>query len=578
MRNIIVREYLESLTEKKELDYIFPILLEVMNFKIISTPKKTAGLAQYGKDVIAVGTDKDGIKKRFYFEVKGGEDRDITTRTYQKDDGVRESIREAKDRVYTDSSNPGFNELPVKIVVVHNGTIHPSVKETFDGMIANEFPQGGRFQFERWDLYELTQLFTDHLFNEYLLVDDEAVVRFKRVLVLINTPGNDYKDFFVLLNFILEKAGSNSGLKERKRLLLFETIRLVSFIVYHYAKEGRNLEVAKKCIPYAILRLWHWILENKLQQNRKVAKHFRKIYTILLATLNDYFNETIPIATIKDGLLSEKGGRYEQIGYPVRAMEYLSYLILNFQLKEEQAPKDKRLPVDQVFVLIEILNKNDGMTRPFFDNHSIPICLTLNFFIAHKRLDAAKSYLKNVLQSIRLAFDIHKRLPDGHNRIESVIQLVLRKQKSVYYEDKTSHLLGALAEYLALLDMEEEYYTFKTFVESCQVYLAVFEPFDDEQLKRYLPGEEGSHELGLFKHELFKEGYQSEIRLEEKFEDFKSKTFAKTRTPYEYATKKVGFNNLPYLAHVFFKTPIFPSEWRNYHSLIKRISELTELE
>jgi len=565
MRNIIVREYLESLTEKSELDYIFPILLEVMNFKIISTPKKTIGLAQYGKDVIAVGTDKYGIKKRFYFEIKGGEDRDITTHTYNKKDGVRESIIEAKDRVYTDASNPGFNDLPVKIVVVHNGTIHPSVKETFDGMIAREFPQVGAFQFERWDLYELTQLFTDHLFNEYLLVDDEAIVRFKRVLVLINTPGNDYKDFFVLLNFILDKTGTNSGLKERKRLLLFETIRLVCFIVYHYAKEGKNLEVAKKCIPYAILRLWHWILENNLQQNQKVIKHFRKVYAILITALDDYFNETIPIARVKDGLLSEKGGRYEQIGYPVRAMEYLSYLIVYFCIKEAQAPRDKRLSVDQVFILIEILNKNDGMTRPFFDNHLIPICLTLNFFITHKRIDAARSYLKNVLQSIRLAFDIHKRLPDGHNRIESVIQLVLRKQKSVYYEDKTSHLLGALAEYLAVLDMEEEYYSFKTFVENCQVYLAVFEPFDDEQLKQYLPDQQGSHELWLFKHELFKEGYQSEIRLDEKFEDFKEKTFAKTRPPYKYATTKAGFGSLICLAHVFFKTPIFPVDWRHYH-------------
>src|SRR5262249_26612254 len=134
-------------------------------------------------------------------------DRNITTRTYQKDDGIRESIRESKDRVYADSSNPGFNELPVKIVVVHNGTIHPSVKETFDGMITREFPAGGVYEFERWDLHELTQLFTEHLFNEYLLVDDEAIIRFKRVLVLINTPGNDYKDFFVLINFILEKAG-----------------------------------------------------------------------------------------------------------------------------------------------------------------------------------------------------------------------------------------------------------------------------------------------------------------------------------------------------------------------------------
>jgi len=569
MRNIIVREYLESLTEKSELDYIFPILLEVMDFKLISTPKKTAGLTQYGKDVIAVGVDKDGVKKRFYFELKGGKDRHITDRTYSKTDGVRESIIEAKDRDYTDSSNPRFNKLPVKIVVVHNGDINPSVKETFDGMIAREFPSGGAFEFERWDIYELTQLFSNKLFNEYLLVDDEATIRFKRVLVLIDTPGNDYTDFFILVDFMLKKAGRDLDLEIRKRLLLFETIRLVAFIVFHYAKEGKNLEVAKRCIPYAVLGLWYWILENNLQKNKAVVKHFRKIFELLLATFDAYFTETIPIAKIKDGLLSEKGGRYEQIGYPIRALDYLSYLILHDQFQEQKAPKNNRLPIDQVDTLIDILNKNDGMTRPFFDNHSIPICLTLNYFIRHKRLDAARSYLRNVLISMRLAYDANQRLPDGHNRIESVIQFVLRKQKSVYYADKTSLLLGALFEYLALLDMETEYYDFKKFVERCKVYLAVFEPFDDYQLKQYLPDVTGSHELCLFDHELFKEGYQSEVLLDEKFADFKAKTFAKTRPPYDYATTKAGLDGLLSLAHVFFKTPLFPGSWRGLRDLIE---------
>src|SRR5688500_1013118 len=100
MKNIIVREYLESLTESEELDFIFPILLEVMDFTIISTPIITKGLPQYGKDVIAVGVDEDVVKKRFYFEIKGGVDRHITTTNYKGDDGIRESIIEAKDRTY----------------------------------------------------------------------------------------------------------------------------------------------------------------------------------------------------------------------------------------------------------------------------------------------------------------------------------------------------------------------------------------------------------------------------------------------------------------------------------------------
>ena len=67
----------------------------------------------------------------------------------------------------------------------------------------------------------------------------------------------------------------------------------------------------------------------------------------------------------------------------------------------------------------------------------------------------------------------------------------------------------------------------------------------------------------LFRHELSQEGYQSEIRLDGEFADFKAKTVAKARPPYAYVTRKGGFDTLLFLAHVFFKTPLVPSEWRN---------------
>lgn len=582
MKNILVREYLESLTESDELDYIFSILLEVMEFKIISTPKSTKGLAQYGKDIVAIGTDSDGKRKRFYFEIKGGRDKDITTSTLNKPDGIIESIREAKNRPYADSSNPEFNSLPVKIVVVHNGIIHPSVKETFDGFIESEFPSKkeetvsllfglwkiqrhskSKFEFERWDIYQLTDLFTTFLFNEYLLVDEESLKHFKKVLVLINTPRNNYIDFFNLIKFIFDKAGSNSTLPQRKRLLFFETIKMVSFIVYHYSKEANNLEAAKKCIPYSILKLWAWIIENKLENDTKILHHFRKNFDVLFLTLQDYFAKTIPIATLKNGLWTSEGGRYEQVGYPIRALEYLSYLNFYFRCQKEINLDKENLLDEQLFNLIQILNNNDGTTRPFFDNHSIPVCLTLNFLIENNRESDAKSYLRNVITSIQLAYNTHKRLPDGKSRIESVIQLVVTNKKSVYYEEHTSHLFGILFEYLCLLDMKDDYTRFKKLIVETKIDLAEFVPYTDAQITEYLPESTGNHEAHLLTHELYSEGYQSEIKLEEDFEVFKKKILSKEGFSYTYKTNEAGFSYLLTLAHIYYKTPMFPIYWKD---------------
>lgn len=575
MKNIIVREYLESLTESTELDYIFPILLEVMDFQIVSKPSETKGLAQYGKDVIAVGTDLDGVRKRFYFEIKGGADRHITDSTYSKVDGIRESIIEAKDKSYTDYSIAGFNQLPVKIIVVHNGTIHPSVKETFDGFIEREFPAPKEktnvfipglwkttrktvvaFEFERWDLAKLTELFTQHLFNEYLLTDDEAINNFKKVLVLINTPRNNNADFFHLIDSVFQKAGSLALLPERKRFLFFETLRLVSFIVYHYSMDAQNLTAAKQCIPYSILKHWHSILEAGMETEKKVMVHFNKHFEVFQQTLHLFFEKTLPIAEKKHGLFSPHGGRYEQVGYPVRALDYLSWLVFYCSLGSEDTG-------DRCEKLLRVIHNNDGTVRPLFDNHSIPIVRTIKYLIENGKQDEAKAYLERVISSILIGYSTHGRIPDGRNRMESLIQYSVRHTKSVFYEDSTSHLVGMLLELTAVLDMEKNYLALQKLCAEAKLYAATYIPYDDAQLASSRGVErKTTHELHLFSHELYDEGFQEEVNPHQGFAEFKEALLKQPVTDYLYRSTAAGKGILLDLAHIYFKTPYFPSFWR----------------
>ncbi len=154
--NIIVQEYLSSLKEDTELDYLFPILLNIMGFRIVQTAKESKGQSQYGKDIIAIGKDDFGVKHKWYFELKGYQDKDITDKNYSTPDGIRESIIEAKDTAFKDSTIPEFNNLPIKIVLVHNGLLKTNIRPTFEGFISREFKEG---EFERWDIYYLTDLF-----------------------------------------------------------------------------------------------------------------------------------------------------------------------------------------------------------------------------------------------------------------------------------------------------------------------------------------------------------------------------------------------------------------------------------
>lgn len=175
MKHRIVRDYLESLKEDKELDYIFPMLLEAMGFRIVATPRNSKGQSQYGKDVIAIGKGEDGFLYRWYFELKGNAAKDINDTTFYIKDGVRDSILAAKYAKYDDSSIPSFNKLPHKIVFVHNGILLENTRSAFEGFINQEFPNGG---FERWHIERLTELFSKYLFDECLFCDDESYTLF----------------------------------------------------------------------------------------------------------------------------------------------------------------------------------------------------------------------------------------------------------------------------------------------------------------------------------------------------------------------------------------------------------------
>lgn len=575
LKPIIVREYLESLTENEELDALFPILLESKGFTILSKPTEYKGFPQYGKDIIAVGKDfEDGLIKRFYFEIKGGQDRHVTTHTYKKNDGIRESILEAKDKDFN-SSFPNFNLLPLKIVLVHNGEIKANIQGTFDDFISKEFPVSSIVKFERWGISELTKLFSEHLFGAYLLTDQRTTKLFNRVLVNLNVNDGIQSDFIELINVLLfEKEQwlkSYDKKIPRKWKVLFESLKLISFIIHTESKEYNNLDIAKRYLTHLVIRFWYWILKNKLEKNDKVIFYFNQIFLFYRDSLMEYYERTLPITSIKDGLHSEKGGRYEQIGYTSRTFEYLQYLCFLFKTDEFMF-KNKFDVSTTAEVLKSLISENNVSARPLIDIHSIPIMDTLNFFITGGKQEDAKEYLREILAYLHLRKSNHDILPDANNSIENVIKYTVNSVKPVYYSDSTSPILTVLMEYTAILDEEESYYFMRDFIIEKDIDLGVFVPHHgiNSISKHLIEDLENDLDEQLFSCSV-NDGYQSELILTKRelknepltFEEFKEKIKdRKNEFNINYRTVDAGFPFLINLAHIYFKTPYFPDKWR----------------
>ncbi|SIS57270.1 hypothetical protein SAMN05421786_101274 [Chryseobacterium ureilyticum] len=575
IKPIIVREYLESLTESDELDSLFPILLESKGFTILSKPKEYKGFPQYGKDVVAVGKDEDGILKRFYFEIKGGEDRDVTTTTFHKKDGIVESLREAKHREFI-TSRKNFYNLPLKLVLVHNGEMKANISETFDGFIKQEFPEGGNIEFERWGISELTKLFSEDLFGVNLLTNKKNTKLFNKVLINLNVNDDIQNDFELLVNALLfdEVWKGYKTVIPRKWKLIFQSLKLISFIIYTESKEYNNLEIAKKYISFVVIRFWFWILKNKLENDKKILFYYNQIFLFYYDLLDEYFFRTLPIAKLKDGLFCETGGRYEQIGYTVRTFDYIFYLTHYLKLSILFNPNfDKNIARN---ILAEILRVNNVSVRPLIDIHSQTIISVLNFFIALNDIESAKKYLIEVCGYITLRHRDYKILPDANNSIASVIKFTESRVKPIYYSDSTSPLLNVIMEYLVILGIEDRFSIMKKFINDNQIDLGLFVPHLNKHSKSLHLIEEKELDLDeqLFSKSV-NDGYQSDLKISKvdyenfelnadiNFQEFKEKLLKrKDEFEYEYRTDKAGYSFLRDLAHFHYKTPYFPDMWR----------------
>lgn len=558
--NIIVREYLSSLKEDKELDYLFPILLQEMGYRIVQTAKESKGQSQYGKDIIAIGKDSSEKEFKWYFELKGHSDKDITDGNYSKKDGIRESIIESRDTAFNDSSIKGFNKLPIKIVLVHNGVLKANVRHTFEGLIVREFKEG---EFERWDIYYLTELFAKYLFNEYLLTDDESNRLFKRTLAFLDAPDNDFSDFKQLVELQFEKINNLSSDRFQKKF--FATLNLLLSIIFHYSQENNNLLAAKECVKFVVLRTWAWILKGNLETKEPILKEFRKLLVIQHSILEEYFKKTFPVASIENGLYSENGHFFEAIGYPLRCFEYLDDLIYYNQLELflpefSLVVKDsKRIRNKQKDSIIKLVNNNSGCLRPILDNHSIPILHLFLFFadksdLRKKDVNFIAPYILDLISSIIIIKNKRGRLPELYNRIDLVSEFSYSKTRPEEYCDDASMLLATLLELLVLFDARGMYNSLREHLDNkvdLQIPHPNIEEFEIEQR--------------IFEGHMDEEYYiESLPPLPDDFNEFKKSVKVKEIQAFNYRTDLAGFPFLRTLAHSYFKNEIFPSEWRKH--------------
>lgn len=539
----IVKQYVASLKEDRELDYIFPLLLERMGFRVLSTPKQSKGQSQYGRDVIAVKRGK-GINTLFLFELKGFRAKDINDKSLNETDGLIESMTASKNTVYRDASIPDLDTYSRKYVYVHNGYIEANSVATLDGFVSRVFPEKN---FERWGLDKLTELFSKYLFEETILTDSESYRLFKKVLVLLDSEGNDYSDIVSLVERQIELVDSHKNLSKRTKLNFFATLRLIGGMVYYYAEDADNLYPAKFCMDTIVLKTWGWILRRKLEDT-KIKGLFFPIVIQQVNVYEEYLNKIIGATGFKNGFYGFVPHDTEKIFYPLRCYDFLNDLLyyccamLSLGTTERDLENCKSL-------VKSIIDNNDGFEMPLLDTHSIPILLLFRYFMIkpqERDCEFVAEFLADSVLNVVARYKDMGMWPEMTGNRKALAKSLYSKSDD--YHCESSLLLTTLVELLAYIGAADCYKVLRQSIIDSGVNLQVAYPIHDEY----------DIETELFRKRLYDElAVETGIQLPETLEEFQE-TFSKAYKPILYRTDKAGFFYLRILAHIYYQTDFFP--------------------
>lgn len=545
MKHRIVRDYLESLKEDKELDYIFPMLLEAMGFRIVATPRNSKGQSQYGKDVIAIGKGEDGILYRWYFELKGNAAKDINDTTFYIKDGVRDSILAAKYAKYDDSSIPSFNKLPHKIVFVHNGILVENTRSTFEGFISQEFSNGG---FERWHIERLTELFSKYLFDECLFCDDESYTLFKKALVLLDAPGWKTTDVDCLIDIQLNHCKLDKK-NHREIAKCLSSLNLLLAIIYKYAQDAKNLLPAKMASNRIVLKTWAWILKNNKEKSKIVIDFFSKIVDLHLDIYYKYIQKIVPLAISYKGLYMYRGSDSERVCYPLRCYAFMNDLLYFYMVSCYLNNQNKQYLNAAKNTILEVLKNNTGFDVPLLDTNAVTLQLLLSFVLRFPLSEDDEKTIMEFFKRLTLNVIIRKNekdmFPELHGNSKQVAKSIYKK--SPEYSDSSSLFLMTLIEIIAWADAEPLYTMLREKIEETKVNLQVSYPIESENL-----------EIKLFEHQLYDEmAVLTNIKLPKSLEEF-NKSYKKRYNSIDFRTTKTKFWFLAILAHIHYQTDLFP--------------------
>lgn len=405
---LLIRQHLQQMKERGQLDVLIPELLSEMGYEVIHHPR--IGGRQAGVDVAAVGPDPDadGEKSLLLFVIKQG---DIGRVDWSGAiQSVRPSLEEVLDDYIPNRISRQHSELPVAVCVALGGEIQEGIRSQWRGFTENKSTD--RVRFREWNGDRLSNLILSGVLGREFL-DSEARTYFHRAVALVGEPDQSYHNFRELVDCLAPYPADEAGTKRLRQVMICLWVLVGNGI------DAKNLDSPYRACELALLYVWDAVRRcpkrkgKRLRERREIFQHVLNLFL-----------------EISYQLLAEKAGpcagKEYALSAAVRASNQLDVNLALFDLlgrvglaglwfhylgesaeDESQgqhfAARDKLLSI-----AISVINSNPTLFSPMRDDHQIELALLMLLAQKCDRIESVEGYLREV--SSRLAFRLGRRI------------------------------------------------------------------------------------------------------------------------------------------------------------------------
>lgn len=394
---LLVRQHLQGMKERGELDVLLPLLLSELGYEIVHHPR--IGGRQAGVDVAAVGPDPDadGEKSLLLFVIKAGDvgrvDWDGTLQA------VRPSLGEVLDDYIPNRVPLQYRSLPVAICVCMGGEIQEGIRAQWRGFV--ERHTTATLKIREWNGDRLANLILSGILGQELL-DPDHRSHFQKAVALVSEPEESYRNFRALLDALTESIEiDRQGTKRLRQMMI------CLWIVVSNGIDAGNLDAPYRACELAMLHAWDAF--RRCPESARVRRAERQeildhVLSLYLNVSNKLIVEKVGPHTMNQNALSAAVRSRSSLDVNLALFETLGRAVLlglwhhYIACSSEGDRQGEHLKLrDRILDLaISMINTNPSLVAPMRDDHHIEIGMLMLLAQGCGRLHDVDHYLREV--------------------------------------------------------------------------------------------------------------------------------------------------------------------------------------